>query len=325
MRRKKSNALLEPAAISLIAGGITIIALDIARRIFRHTQLFCPERNPVKSWDPSDYGIAPDRVTPMWIDTPDGEKLYAWYLRAKKPIASALWCHGNTGNLTNVADIMPHLLDAGYNVLLFDYRGFGLSTGRPSLRGVIDDGLTAAKFHDAIRPHNLPSILYGYSLGGAIAAQVLRHHSFDGLILQSTFTTLPELTKALWPRIPLHLVAGDFFNTMRVIRHLEIPLLVLHGTQDEVVPCAMAHALHEACPSSKRIYTIEGGLHKDLFARDGDAIVWAAHQFAQEVKPRHGQPAVIEDLALSRAKRGFIGAAAMHKLQATWPGHSMPE
>ena len=98
-------------------------------------------------------------------------------MSAKKPIASALFCHGNTGNLTNVASVMPHMLDAGYNILLFDYRGFGLSTGRPSLNGVVDDGVIAAKFHDAIRPKHLPSILYGYSLGGGIAAQVLRRSS----------------------------------------------------------------------------------------------------------------------------------------------------
>lgn len=291
MRHRKSHPLLEPAAISLIAGGLTVAALDIARRVFRHTQLFCPLRDPVKSWDPADYGIPPDRVTKLWIDTPDGEKLFAWYARAEKPIASTLWCHGNTGNITTVADITPHLLDAGYNVLLFDYRGFGLSTGRPSLKGVINDGVTAAKFHDAIRPRELPSILYGYSLGGAIAAQMLRRHSFDGLILQSTFTTLPELVKVIWPRLPLHYFAGDVFNTMRVIRRLKIPLLVLHGADDEFIPCAMAHALYDACPSPKRIYTSEGGLHKDLFTHDGEAIVWAVNQFVAELKPWQGAAA----------------------------------
>ena len=318
MRRRKSHPLLEPAAISLIAGGLTIAALDLARRIFRHTQLFCPQRDPVKSWNPADYGIPPERVTQLWIDTPDGERLFAWYMRAEKPIASTLWCHGNTGNITTVADIMPHLLDAGYNILLFDYRGFGLSTGRPSLRGVIDDGVTAAKFHDAIRPPNLPSILYGYSLGGGIAAQVLRRHSFDGLILQSTFTTLPELAKVIWPRLPLHLFTGDIFNTMRIIRRLKIPLLVLHGTEDEVVPCAMAQALYDACPSPKRIYMTAGGLHKDLFTCDGEAIVWAVNQFVADLKPGNGRPALDEDerrpwsFRLSRAKRGIIGPAAQH-------------
>ena len=279
MRKRKSKSLLEPAAISFIAGGLTLIALELARRIFRHTQIFCPLREPVKSWNPADYGIPVDRTTQFWIPTSDGEKLFAWYLRAERPIASAVFCHGNTGNLTNVAHVMPHLLAAGYNVLIFDYRGFGRSTGRPSLHGVIEDGVTAAKFHDAIRPKSLPSILYGYSLGGAIAAQVIRRHTFDGLILQSTFTTLPELTRFIYPRIPLHLVAGDFFNTLSIVRKLNIPLLVLHGENDEVVPCAMARALHEACPAAKHLYTVKDGLHKDMFDRDADALVKAMNEF----------------------------------------------
>jgi fermentation-respiration switch protein FrsA (DUF1100 family) len=297
MFRRKSNPLLDPAAISLIAGGLTIAALEIARRIFRHTQLFCPTRYPIdgKSWNPTDYGIPLDRTTPLWIETPDGEKLFGWYLRAMKPIASAVFCHGNTGNLTTVASVMPHMLDAGYNVLLFDYRGFGRSTGHPSLNGVVDDGVTASKFHDAIRPKDLRSILYGYSLGGGVAAQVLRRHPFDGLILQSTFTSLPDLTRALWPRIPLHMFAGDFFNTMRVVRKLNVPLLVLHGTADEVVPCAMAHALYDACPTAKAIYTVEGGLHKDLFERDPDSLVWAMNQFVAQLKLRGEERAVLQE------------------------------
>ena len=292
-RRKKPHPLLEPAAISLIAGGITIVALEVARRVFRHSQIFCPERKPVKTWNPTDYGIPADSVTPMWIPTPDGEQLFAWYLRAENPIASTVFCHGNTGNITTVAEIMPHLLDAGFNVLLFDYRGFGMSSGRPSLRGVIEDGLTAASFHEQIRPRHLPSILYGFSLGGAIAAQVLREHPFDGLILQSTFTSLPEMTKVTFPRMPLHLVAGDIFNTLRVVRNLNVPLLIMHGTEDEVVPCSMAHELHDACPAPKRLFTVEGGLHKDLFIRDGEGIVFAVNQFVQDLKPRNGRAVLL--------------------------------
>jgi pimeloyl-ACP methyl ester carboxylesterase len=209
-----------------------------------------------------------------------------------------------------VAEVMPHLLDAGYNILLFDYRGFGRSTGRPSLPGVVEDGVTAARFHDSIRPRGLPSILYGYSLGGAIAAQVLRHHPFDGLILQSTFTSLPEMTRFIYPRIPLHLIAGDFFNTLRIVKKLVIPLLVLHGTQDEVVPCAMAHALHEACPSAKQIYTVDGGLHKDLFIRDADSLVWAVNQFVAQLTPRSGERAVLDDAQPHRFNFQFFPTRA---------------
>ncbi|MCU1244343.1 MAG: putative Peptidase [Acidobacteria bacterium] len=277
--RRKTRELAEAVMKPLIAGGLTVLALEVARRVFRHTQLFCPEIAPLESWNPGDYGIPPERVSEEWMETPDGEQLFGWYCRADKPIASAVFCHGNTGNLTNVAAVIPHLMDAGFNVLLFDYRGFGRSTGHPSLSGVVSDGITAARFHDRIRPKGLPSILYGFSLGGAVAAQVIRHHRFDGLILQSTFTTLPELARAVWPRLPLHHFSGNFFDTLSVIRKLQVPLLVLHGTADEVIPCSMAHALYDACPGPKRMYSVEGGLHKDLFVRDGEALVFAANQF----------------------------------------------
>lgn len=270
----------------LVLGGAAIAAVEIGRRIYRRTQLFCPEPTPVKSWNPADYGIPPHAVEEHWIETPDGEELYAWYCRAEKPIASGVFCHGNTGNLTVSAAVIPHLLAAGLSVLFFDYRGFGRSSGVASLNGVISDGVTASRFHDRIRPKHVPSILYGFSLGGAIAAQVIRRHPFDGLILQSTFTSLPEITRVLYPRVPLHLFAGNIFDTVSVMKRLQVPLLVLHGTDDEVCPCSMASEIFEACPSPhKRLHRVEGGLHKDLYVRDPDSLIWAISQFIAELPP----------------------------------------
>ena len=288
--RRKSTS----SALPLIVGGAALAAVDVGRRIYRHTQIFCPERAPLRTWNPADYGIPDGAVEEHWIDTPDGEVLHAWYCRAEKPKASGLFCHGNTGNLTTSADVIPHLLNAGFSVLLFDYRGFGKSTGRPSYRGVISDGITAARFHDTIRPQEIPSILYGFSLGGAVAAQVIRRHPFDALILQSTFTSLPQITRVLFPRLPLHLFAGRLFDTISVVRKLEVPLLILHGTHDEVAPCWMAHEIHDACPAQKRIHCVDGGLHKDIFERDPDALIWAVSQFIADLPPQR-QPITIEE------------------------------
>lgn len=279
MRKRKRSNIGE--RIALFLG--TALAAEVGRRLYRRSQLFCPSPVPTISWNPADYGIPDGAVEEHWIDTPDGETLHAWYCRSQKPVASGVFCHGNTGNLTTSADVIPHLLNAGFNVLFFDYRGFGRSSGFASLGGVVSDGITAARFHDKIRPKNLPSVLYGYSLGGAVAAQVIRRHPFDGLILQSTFTSLPRITRVMHPRLPLHHFAGNLFDTLSVIRRLQVPLLLLHGSDDEVCPCSMAQEMADACPAPKRLHLIDGGLHKNLFHRDPDALIWAISQFIADL------------------------------------------
>jgi len=314
VRRKNAASRLKASAARplVIGGAATVIALEIARRLFRHTRIFCPDRAPAKSWNPDDYGIPSERVTEEWFETPDGEMLYGWYCRAEKPIASGVFCHGNTGNLTTTANVITHLLNAGFSVLLFDYRGFGKSTGRPSFSGVVADGVTAARFHDHIRPRELPTVLYGYSLGGAIAAQVSLHHPFDGLILQSTFTSLPDLARVTWPRLPLHLVAGNVLDTRTAVRSLRVPLLLLHGGNDEVVPCWMAHELHEACATEKAIHVVDGGLHKDLYLRDADALVRTINRFVTDL-PRHKPaPAIATPNAIAQALDATLRAIRRH-------------
>jgi alpha-beta hydrolase superfamily lysophospholipase len=297
---------MEAAAAPLMIGALTVAAFDVARRVFRRSQLFCPTREPLLTWNPEDYGIPRERVDDVWFETDDGEMLHGWYCRAERPTASALYCHGNTGNLTNTAHVMPHLMAAGINVLLFDYRGFGRSTGSPSIDGIVSDGICAARFHEEVRPKNLPSILYGYSLGGAVAAQVIQHHSFDGLILQSTFTNLRDMARVTFPRIPIHLVAGDFFDTLFAVRKMKVPILFIHGGADETCPCWMAHKLYDAATNpARQIRIVEKGLHKDLWLRDSDSLVWAVNRFAQEV-PRNSE--VFDDPTppLDRWVHGFF-------------------
>ena len=312
MSRKKASTHLPDSASSLLIGGAILLALDLGRRIFRRAQLFEPQRDPVISWNPEDYGIQPERTEVLSFETDDGELLYGWYCRAKNPIASALYCHGNTGNLSNTAHVMPHLLDAGINVMLFDYRGFGRSSGSPSLSGIIEDGVTAARVHERLRPKNIPSILYGYSLGGAIAAQIIRRHPFDGFILQSTFTNLPDIARVTFPRVPLHLLSGRLFDTLEVVRNLTVPVLIIHGTTDEVCPSWMARQLHDSCAASeKKLVLVDGGLHKDLFERpDAQKLVSEINQFAlslrctpHEVQYKPGAAEQLLDHALRYVRR----------------------
>lgn len=282
--KQKRLSLLDWLAL----GGAFLVAAGLGRRIYRRTQIFKPSPIPEKGWDPTAYGIPEGACEELWIETPDGEQLHAWYCRAEKPVASALFCHGNRGNLTVSAPIIPHLLSANLSVLFFDYRGYGKSTGTPSYDGVLDDAVTAARFHDSIRPKDLPSILYGFSLGGAVAGQVIRRHRFDGLILQSTFTSLTAMARMLHPQVPLHLLAGDLFDTRDSVRKLQIPLLVLHGSADESIPSSMGQELFDACTTPKRIHIVEGGMHGDLYEREPDALVWALSQFLADLRIHTG-------------------------------------
>lgn len=283
---KRRRSLVDMLALPLAVSGALMLVAGLGRRLYRRTQIFDPSPDPERSWDPAAYGIPAEGWEEHWIETPDGEHLYAWYCRAKNPVASALFCHGNRGNLTVSADVVPHLLAASLNVLLFDYRGYGKSSGTPSYDGVLDDGETAARFHDSIRPPGLPSILYGFSLGGAVAGQIVRRHPFDALILQSTFTNLTAMARLIHPRVPFHLLAGNLFDTLGSVRKLKIPLLILHGSDDEAIPASMARELFAASPGPKRMHIVEGGLHSDLYTRDAASLIQALSQFLAEVPQR---------------------------------------
>jgi len=300
MARESRHSLLDLLALPLAVGGTLLLAAGLGRRAYRHAQLFEPSTEPedsARGWDPDAYGIPVGACEERWIETPDGEQLFAWYCRAERPVASVLFCHGNRGNLTVSADIIPHLLRANLNVLFFDYRGYGKSSGAPSYDGVLSDGVTAARFHDTLRPPHLPSILYGFSLGGAVAAQIVKRHPFDGLILQSTFSKLVSLARLLHPNLPVQLLAGDLFDTLSTVRKLSIPLLVLHGSADEAIPTAMAHELFDACGSKKLLHIVDGGLHGDLYTRDADAIVALLTRFVTTL-PRRAQTAAVEQRSI---------------------------
>ncbi|HEY5611237.1 MAG TPA: alpha/beta fold hydrolase [Thermoanaerobaculia bacterium] len=281
LRCRKSS----PAdAAMMIAAGVLLGAGELIRRRFRHSKLFCPKSAPLRTWDPRDYGLDPDRVEQLTFRSSDGRMLHAWYCRARDPIASIFYCHGNTGNLTHSADAVPNFLTRGLSVFLFDYRGFGKSQGFPTIRGVVRDAIAAAKVHDVLRQDEIPSILFGYSLGGAVAAYVPRHVHFDGMVLQSTFTNVREMAKHLFTRIPLYLISGNPLDTASELARCNLPLLVIHGTADGVIPCSMADQLFENYRGRKEKCMVEGARHTDLFELDGDRIFESLLELAREIR-----------------------------------------
>ncbi len=223
---------------------------------------------PLVGISPSQWGLPAEEVK---ISTSDGETLEAWWI----PVSGnggpvLLFFHGNAGNRENRIHNLAGLWRAGISVLIFDYRGYGGSTGSPSEEGLMRDGLAAFDWLNG-RLGGRPIVLFGRSLGGAVAAGVAAHRPVRGLILESTFTSVPEMARRVLPLPGIHLVTRSKFDALESVKGLKIPLLVIHGTADELVPFEMGRRIFDAAPGSGKIFRpVRGGHHNDTYDLAGE-------------------------------------------------------
>lgn len=212
---------------------------------------------------PADFGL---RHRELQFDTGDGERLFGWWITTEQtpPSGHILLCHGNGGNIGDRLIDADLLCRAGFNLLLFDYRGYGRSTGRPDEEGTYRDADAA---RDALldQPECDPAgvVYLGESLGGAIALALALQSPPRGLVLESTFTSLRAVARHHYRVIPPGMVP-DAYPSIRRIGKLHVPLLLLHGDRDEVVPISEARALYEAGREPKRMHVFGGLGHSDL-------------------------------------------------------------
>jgi pimeloyl-ACP methyl ester carboxylesterase len=248
----------------------------VNRRLL-HSLLYFPSR--AIALTPAAAGLPFSDVA---FETADGERLHAWWVPAQAPpLGHVLLCHGNAGNVGDRVEHIALLTSAGFDVLAFDYRGYGRSSGRPSEEGTYRDARAA---RDALlRQDGVDGarvIYLGESLGGAVAVALAREHPPAGVILQSAFTSVRDMARLHYPAIPRALVP-DAYPSLRLIAQLDVPLMVLHGDRDEIVPRLHGEALYEAARAPKRLEILTGIGHNDVIAGAGrhwiDAIAtWAA-------------------------------------------------
>lgn len=195
------------------------------------------------------------------IATPDGEKLIAWYGKAKPGQPTLLYFHGNGGALEFRSESIRRYLDSGRGIFMMSYRGYSGSTGSPSEAANVADAKLAYDQlrKEGVRPEDI--ILYGESLGTGVAIEVAVEKEVAGLILDSPYTSIAELASALYPWLPIGLLLKDRYDSILHIRNVHVPILIVHGEADDVIPVEMARRMFREANKPKEIVTIPGAGH----------------------------------------------------------------
>jgi uncharacterized protein len=227
--------------------------------------LYYPERLPV-DMPPPRYAAGAREV---WLDTADGERMHALYWPAPVDRPTLLFLHGNAGNVYGWAAIRGELeaLDAG--LLLLDYRGYGKSTGAPSEEGLVLDARAALEWLEAAGVPAARVIVTGKSLGGGVATALALERTFMGLVLESTFTSIPAVASKLFPFLPVGQLMPDRYPSSERVARAGCPVFVIHGDRDELIPLSEGEALFEAAAEPKALWRVPGAGHNDVSWRAG--------------------------------------------------------
>ena len=221
--------------------------------------VFHPSRYPEGNWQPPGL-----EFEDAWFHSADGTKIHGWFVPHEKPRAVVLFCHGNGGSLATWADALRTLHDqVGVTVMGFDYRGYGRSEGTPTETGIYADARAARRW--LAKRVGIPEkqiVVMGRSLGGAVAIE-LATDGVRGLILESTFTSMPDVGNSMFPWLPMRTIMQTQFDSISKIHEYHGPLLQSHGTGDRLLPYSMGLALYEAANKPKKFVSIPGGDHQD--------------------------------------------------------------
>jgi fermentation-respiration switch protein FrsA (DUF1100 family) len=238
--------------------GVTLLFASgcASTRELEESILFQPRTYPSGDWTPDSA------VEDAWFEA-DGHKLHGWYAEAKQPRAVVLFAHGNAGNISDRRDVIELFRDKmNTTVMLFDYRGYGRSEGTPSEEGLLADARAARKWlAERAKVREQDVVIAGYSLGGAVAVDLAAKDGARGLILQSTFSSVPDTAASHFPLLPVRSLVHNHFDSAAKISSYHGPLLQSHGDADRVIPYELGQALFKAANDPKVFVTIPNGGH----------------------------------------------------------------
>jgi fermentation-respiration switch protein FrsA (DUF1100 family) len=219
------------------------------------------------------------------LRTADGVRLHAWFVRAPEAQRTLLFLHGNGGNISHRLDKLAILADLGADVMLLDYRGYGMSEGAPDEAGTYRDAEAAYEWllGRGVSADNL--VVYGESLGGPVATDLASRRTVGGLILESAPSSILGVAQHHYPWLPVALLMSIRYDALARLPKAKAPLLILHSPEDEIVPFAMAEALLAAANPPKGLVRLRGG-HNDNFLVAAETYRAALQDFLRRLSAR---------------------------------------
>ena len=246
---------------------------------------------PDKSVDetPREWGLAYEDI---YFATEDGLRLNGWWIPGTGSPVTLLWFHGNGGNISHRLESIKLRRDQlGSNIFIFDYREYGRSEGQVSEQGTYRDGSAAVRYlrsRAGLDPAKI--VFFGESLGSAVAVEMAVRHGCAALILESAFLSIPEMAKASFPFLPVGPLLWTKYDTLSKIGKVRVPVLIVHGESDEIVPFWHGRRLFEAAPEPKEFYPIKGARHNDTYVVGGKAYLDALGRFLNRVNRDASSP-----------------------------------
>ena len=265
---------LTQTAVVLLLFGIVAAAVRFAESRLA----FFPMRGEQRT--PEAFGIA---FTAITLQTADGEKIRAWHLPRATPRARVLYFHGNGGNLSLWSDVLAGIWHQGFDIVALDYRGYGLSSGSPSERGLYRD-VDALLAHTPQQPHaSAPLVYWGRSLGTVMAAYAAAQRAPDGVILESGFPTMRSVLETQPITWLFSWLSSYTFPTADWMSTVRAPVLVLHGDKDRVIRYRLGQRLFDRLSGPKRFVTLPGVDHNDLMPAEWPLYWDAVREFADSL------------------------------------------
>ena len=194
-------------------------------------------------------------IEEVQIKTSDNINLLGWFHKKDlNKFKTIVYFHGNAGKLENRIHKLNHFKDMDINFLIISWRGFSESSGRPTEQGLYKDGKSAIDWLKNMGLDDKDIILYGESLGTGIAIEIAQNKNFAGLILETPFTSMIDAAKNVYPYIPVDFLLKDRYENDKKIKNINIPLLVMHGEEDQIIPYKMGKKIYEIANKPKYSY-----------------------------------------------------------------------